>query len=76
MADDSVGMVRKSMGASYRQRSTKLRKLYRSELYAPLTVTTLHRPEVQIGNSGLIVKPWLLLVDVLRAHNGGTVCST
>jgi len=76
MAVDSVGMVRKSMGAPYRQRSTKLRKLYRSELYTPLTVTTLHRPEVQIGNSGLIAKPWLLLDEVLRANNGGTVCFT
>ena len=28
-------------------------------------------PEVQIGNSGLIVKPWLILDDVPKANDGG-----
>jgi hypothetical protein len=76
MAVDSVGMVRKSMRALCRQRSTKLGKLYKSEQYAPLTVTTLHRPEVQIGNSEAIAKLWLLLDEVLRVNNGGKVCFT
>jgi hypothetical protein len=64
------------MGGPDRQRSTKLRKLYKSEQYTPLIVTTLHRPEVQIGNSGVIAKLWLLLDEVLRVNSGGKVCFT
>jgi hypothetical protein len=31
----------------------------------------MRETEVQIGNSGLIAKPWLALDDVLKAHHGG-----
>jgi uncharacterized membrane protein YeaQ/YmgE (transglycosylase-associated protein family) len=32
---------------------------------------TMRETEVQIGNSGLIAKPWLELDDVLKANDGG-----
>jgi uncharacterized membrane protein YeaQ/YmgE (transglycosylase-associated protein family) len=31
----------------------------------------MRETEVQIGNSGLIAKPWLILDDVLKANDGG-----
>ncbi len=31
----------------------------------------MRETEVQIGNSGLIAKPWLTLDDVLKANEGG-----
>jgi hypothetical protein len=34
------------------------------------------RPEIQIGNSGLIANPSLILDDVLKAKDGEKACFT
>ena len=36
----------------------------------------MRKTEIQIGNSGLIAKPWLILDDVLRGKDGEKVCFT